>query len=215
MPPIPALAAVARKSPQLDHAGESHSYAVDSDAVDSDVGDSDLAHSRCGERCAVMSSSCGDGEGYGLRAPSPSPFFAPGCADLLHEFSDLLAVVLRNAQRLQWMLPRYSRMKRTVVEIARGAQRSAELLEQLRRRGVVAAEAETNSTQAVAAAACRPAWPGSVQDTGEDDDFDDVARGQVPKCAPRGSDLTAQCDTCTSDGFPKRDDIDRCQLSRR
>jgi len=173
MPPIPALAAVARKSPQLDHAAESHSDAVDSDAGDSYPGDSDLAHSRCGERCAVMSSSCGDGEGYGLRAPSPSPFFAPGCADLLHEFSDLLAVVLRNTQRLQWMLPRYSRMKRTVVEIARGAQRSAELLEQLR------------------------------------------PRGQVPKCAPRGSDLTAQCDTCTSDGFPKRDDIDRCQLSRR
>lgn len=203
---LPVSVAAARESACTDLA-----------ANNSCVSDCDLAHDRCGERCAVMASSCGDGEGHVLRATCPSPFFAAECADRLHELSDLLAVVLLNTQRLQWMLPRYSRLKRTVVEVARSAQRSNELLKQWRRRCVGAGQPEQiDSAQPVAPASSLSSWPKSVIDPVEDGGFNSVVSEQLLECAPSaGFDLTAGCDTCTSEGFPKRDDMDGRQFSRR
>lgn len=177
------------------------------------VNDSDLAHDRCSQACAVMASSCGDGEGLVLRAARPSPFLAADCTDLLHELSNLLAVVLRNAQMLEWKLPRYSRLKRTALEVARSAQRSDELLRQLRRRcGVVGEAVETANEQPVPVSPLSP-WPGTVMESVDDCVLDAVAL-EPQKHAPSAFDLTAGCDPCTSGAFPKRDDMGRRQISR-
>jgi hypothetical protein len=181
----------------------------------SPIADAGLAHSQCGERCAVMASSCGDGGGHDLRAACPSPFFAAGCADLLQELSNLQTTVLLNTQRLQWMLPRYSRLKRTVVDVARSAQRSNELLKQLQRRCVAGQSPQSDSVQAGAPASRQSSWPSLLLDPAEKGGSDGVSTTRSLERAPSpGFDLTAGCDTRTSDVFPKRNDMDGRQLSR-
>ncbi len=79
----------------------------------------------------VMSSSCGDGEGHAGETACPSHFPCNGCADVLHELSNVMTGVLTNAQVLGWKLPPYSHLKRSVREVERNAQRGGELLKRL------------------------------------------------------------------------------------
>jgi hypothetical protein len=89
-----------------------------------------------GEPCIAESSSCGDCEGHVPveETACPSPFRCGECSDVLHELSNVMTGVLTNAQLLGWKLPPYSHLKRSVRELERGAQRSAELMKRLRER---------------------------------------------------------------------------------
>ena len=63
-----------------------------------------------------------------------SPLAAEYCIELLHDLNNAFAVVLMNAQALDGKLPSYSRSKRYIHEIERGAQRGAALLKRLLER---------------------------------------------------------------------------------
>src|SRR5271165_4132518 len=81
----------------------------------------------------AKSSSCGDREGRVSDMARPLPG-AEGPPELLHELSNLMTTVLLNAQMLEWKLPPYSHLKRPVHEVARNAQRAAELMRRLQQR---------------------------------------------------------------------------------
>ncbi len=81
-----------------------------------------------------VTSSCGDSEGRVSETASPSPRPADDCSQLVHELSNLMSGVLLNAQMLEWKLPPYSHLKRPIREVARNAQRAAELMKRLQRR---------------------------------------------------------------------------------
>ena len=81
-----------------------------------------------------MSSSCGDGEGHAGNKACPSYFACSGCAEVLHELSNVMTGVLTNAQVMGWKLPPYSHLKRSVREVERNAQRGGELLKRLMSR---------------------------------------------------------------------------------
>ena len=81
-----------------------------------------------------VTSSCGDGEGHASDTACPSPRLAEECSQLLHELSNLMSGVLLNAQMLEWKLPPYSHLKRPIREVARNAQRAAELMRRLQQR---------------------------------------------------------------------------------
>jgi hypothetical protein len=51
---------------------------------------------------------------------------------LLHDLNNVLVTILLNAQVVGWKLPSYSRLKRNVHEIERGAQRGAVMVSRLR-----------------------------------------------------------------------------------
>ena len=51
---------------------------------------------------------------------------------LLHDLNNVLVAILLNAQIVEWKLPSYSRLKRNVHEIERGAQRGAFIVSKLR-----------------------------------------------------------------------------------
>jgi len=63
-----------------------------------------------------------------------SPLAAGYCIELLHDVNNTFAAVLMNAQALDGKLPSYSRSKRYIHEIERGAQRGAALLKRLLER---------------------------------------------------------------------------------
>jgi len=128
----------------------------------------------------VMVSSCGDREGRVSLSACPSQLPRAGCAELVHELSNLVTAVLLNAQMLEWKLPPYSHIKRPIREMARNAQRASELLRRLTGR-------------------CAGAGQGLSAPVG--------GAGRDGGSAHRASvDLTAECDPCTSSVFPKRDD---------
>lgn len=56
------------------------------------------------------------------------------CEELLHQLANVLTGVLMNAQVLEWKLPPYSHLKRSVRELERNAQRGSEMLRRLTRR---------------------------------------------------------------------------------
>ncbi len=152
--------------------------------------------------CEAMASSCGDSEGHvsGMACPSQLPL--EGCADLLHELSNLITGVLLNAQMLEWKLPPYSHLKRPVREVARNAQRGSELMKRLQRRCADAgqrAQASGESQAAGAGHGTKLSWPG----TGPASTADDGVEGALPQ---QVFDLTRSCDPRTGDVFPKRDD---------
>jgi hypothetical protein len=75
-----------------------------------------------------------------VRATSwPSPLATESWVELLHDLNNTFAAVLTNAQVLDGKLPSYSRSKRYIHEIERGAQRGTALLKRLLER--LAAEA--------------------------------------------------------------------------
>jgi hypothetical protein len=63
--------------------------------------------------------------------PRSSRAFSDDRADLAHELANTITAVLINVQVLKWKLPRYSRLKRSLREIERNAQRGAELMKRL------------------------------------------------------------------------------------
>jgi hypothetical protein len=75
----------------------------------------------------VKVSSIGEGEeGEAARSLSSRTV-----CDTMHELANSTGALLMNAQLLEWRRPPYSRLKRTVREIERHAQRSAALLKRL------------------------------------------------------------------------------------
>jgi hypothetical protein len=84
--------------------------------------------------CERVTSSCGDSEGHVSDTACPSRQTAEDCSLWLHELSNLMSGVLLNAQMLEWKLPPYSHLKRPIREVARNAQRAAELMKRLQRR---------------------------------------------------------------------------------
>jgi signal transduction histidine kinase len=63
-----------------------------------------------------------------------SPLATEPCIELLHDLNHAFAAVLMNAQVLDGKLPSYSRSKRYIHEIERGAQRGSALLKRLLNR---------------------------------------------------------------------------------
>ena len=59
------------------------------------------------------------------------PLAVESCIELLHDLNHTFAAVLLNAQVLDGKLPSYSRSKRYIHEIERGAQRGTALLKRL------------------------------------------------------------------------------------
>lgn len=66
---------------------------------------------------------------------------------LLHDLNNVLVAILLNAQVVEWKLPSYSRLKRNVHEIERGAQRGAVIVSRL--RGMQNAEVEQNGRDVI------------------------------------------------------------------
>jgi len=54
------------------------------------------------------------------------------CRDILHGLNNALVSILLNAQVIGWKLPSYSRLKRSVHEVERSAQRGGLLVQRLR-----------------------------------------------------------------------------------
>ena len=143
--------------------------------------------------CAAMASSCGDSEGCAEHLACPSQLSAGGCSELLNEISNLMTGVLLNAQALEWKLPPYSHLKRPVRGLARSAQRTSELMKTLLRHCTQAGEMPyscgcSNTTSPAAVQAASAIGPHGMPG--------------LP------TDLTSECDTRTSEVFPKRDDSD-------
>jgi hypothetical protein len=155
--------------------------------------EAEIVVSQCesGSQREAMVSSCGDSKGRVPEMARPLRLQCSDCEDLLHELSNVVTGVLMNAQVLEWKLPPYSHLKRSVREVERNAQRGGELLKRLMRR-LARVEAKSGSAGAgdeeiEAAPTCVP--------------------GDVPrKAAAAGLDLTGDCDPRTSGVFPKRDD---------
>ncbi len=151
-----------------------------------------LKASEGGRQREAMGSSCGDSKGRVPEMARPLRLQCSDCEDLLHELSNVVTGVLMNAQVLEWKLPPYSHLKRSIREVERNAQRGGELLKRLMRR-LARVEAKIGS--------------GDVPD-------DEIE--STPTCEPGGltrkrigdssSDLTGDCDPRTSGVFPKRDD---------
>jgi hypothetical protein len=95
----------------------------------------------------ISDSSCGSDQAFSvLQSKGPlrsageneSERFPHGvdqeCAEQLHELNNVLVSVLLNTQVMEWKLPSYSRLKRNLHEVQRGAQRGGELVKRLLRR---------------------------------------------------------------------------------
>jgi hypothetical protein len=78
--------------------------------------------------------SCGDSKGDFPENARSLRLQCRDCEELLHQLANILTGVLMNAQVLEWKLPPYSHLKRSVRELERNAQRSSEMLKRLTRR---------------------------------------------------------------------------------
>ena len=145
-----------------------------------------------GRQCEEIASSCGGSKGGAAETARPLRLQCADCEGLLHELSNVITGVLMNAQVLEWKLPPYSHLKRSVREVERNAQRGGELLKRLMRR-LANGEAEAPSAEPPGdrAEAVRVAVSGELSREG-------IGEGPL--------NLTSDCDPCTSGFFPKRDD---------
>lgn len=80
---------------------------------------------------ARASSSCGDGKGRVAEAVRPLRLQCGDCEQLLHQLSNVITPILVHAQMLEWKLPPYSHLKRTVRELERNSRRAGELVKAL------------------------------------------------------------------------------------
>jgi hypothetical protein len=134
----------------------------------------------------AVASSCGDQSGRVARAARPFFLQCSDCEEILHDLANVVTGVLMNAQVLEWKLPPYSHLKRSVRELERNAQRGGELLKRLQRR---LAKAGVQGHEAVEP---EPAF---------------AAKGYSPQRVDlEPAELTGDCEPCTSGFFPKRDD---------
>jgi hypothetical protein len=83
---------------------------------------------------AMASSSCGDRKGRVPEMARPLRLQCRDCEELLHQLSNVITPILMHAQMLEWKLPPYSHLKRSVRELERNARRGSELLKALMRR---------------------------------------------------------------------------------
>lgn len=83
---------------------------------------------------AIASSSCGDSKGCVPEMARPLRLQCRDCEELLHQLSNVITPILMHAQMLEWKLPPYSHLKRSVRELERNARRGSELLKALMRR---------------------------------------------------------------------------------
>ncbi|MFZ0313548.1 MAG: hypothetical protein WAL85_12650 [Candidatus Korobacteraceae bacterium] len=143
----------------------------------------------------AMGSSCGDSKGRAPEIARPLRLQCSDCEVLLHELSNVVTGVLMNAQVLEWKLPPYSHLKRSVREVERNAQRGGELLKQLMRRLV---PGEANGEAAGGWGTAIGAVPSGVSRK--------LTGAGMGATLP---DLTVDCDPRTSGVFPKRDDGDK------
>lgn len=72
-----------------------------------------------------------DAEGVQEQQMQPLPFTRAACIEVLHDLNNAFAGVLLNAQVLDCKLPSYSRSKRYIHEIERGALRGNVLVKRL------------------------------------------------------------------------------------
>jgi len=151
----------------------------------------DLNPCESGRQREALDSSCGDSKGRVPEMARPLRLQCSDCEELLHELSNVVTGVLMNAQVMEWKLPPYSHLKRSVREVERNAQRGGELLKRLMRR-LARVEAKTASADA----------PGEEIGAVEACELGDLTR----RPAAAGPDLTGDCDPRTSGVFPKRDD---------
>jgi hypothetical protein len=79
-------------------------------------------------------SSCGDDKGRVAETARPLRLQCHDCEELLHQLSNVITPILMHAQILEWKLPPYSHLKRSVRELERNARRGSELLKSLVRR---------------------------------------------------------------------------------
>lgn len=164
-------------------------------------------------------SSCGDSEGYASGAACPSQLRSSGGDDLLHKLSNLITGILLNAQMLEWKLPSYSHLKRSVREVERNAQRSAEILKHLIRH---CSDAEALSSELALTPADESRDPAGSSPNGGVPVACACHPGEALQVATKQDhdnsqdDLTLACDGCTSSVVPKRDDgKERLEISRR
>lgn len=134
----------------------------------------------------AIASPCGDHKGRVAESARPSPLQCGDCAEVLHELSNVITGVLLNAQVLEWKLPPYSHLKRSVREVERNAQRGSELIKRLQRRLV---HLGGNGPEAV------PTRSGSG-----------LRKAPQQASEMEAAKLTNDCEPCTSGFFPKRDD---------
>jgi len=151
-----------------------------------------LSPGESGWQCEAMASSCGGSKGGVAETARPLRLQCGDCEELLHELSNVITGVLMNAQVLEWKLPAYSHLKRSVREVERNAQRGGELLKRLMRR-LATGKAETPSADL----ASDKVEAIEAVVSGE------LTRGPIGERPPH---LTGDCDPCTSGFFPKRDD---------
>jgi hypothetical protein len=91
-----------------------------------------LALNIAGKRLQIMA---GKSEKSGVVAEvetdRPLRLQCSDCQEQLHELCNILTGVLMQAQVLDWKLPPYSHLKRSVRQLARDAHRGSELLKRL------------------------------------------------------------------------------------
>ncbi len=166
-------------------------YFVDELRGTSVAAEIDLNPCEIGRQGEATGSSCGDSKGRVPEMARPLRLQCSDCEELLHELSNVMTGVLMNAHVLEWKLPPYSHLKRSVREVERNAQRGGELLKRLMRRlarvGAKSGSAEESGEEIGAVETCAPG---------------DLTR----RSAAAGPDLTGDCDPRTSGVFPKRDD---------
>jgi len=172
-----------------------------------------LIPGRRGRQRQSVASSCGS-EGDALVTAYPSQRrCSTQCADALHELSNVLTGVLVNAQMLQWKLPPYSHLKRSVREVERNAQRGSELLRRLVRRlaeqdaapvpKAALEEASADGGEQPLVPRLVEGAPGAAVSAPAKTQPGDTSPASSPDGAVH---LTSDCDPCTSSFFPKRDD---------
>ncbi len=153
----------------------------------------------------VKVSSIGDGEdGEAERSVS----LKTG-RDTMHELANSMGALLMNAQLLGWRLPPYSRLKRSVREIERHAQRSAALLKLLLREFEIKRAAQ----EVCGRVPCGRGTMAAV--TGQGLEATEPGPAKLPAPEPSSvapnpglcfpTELTSMCDPCTSDLFPKEE----------
>ncbi len=151
-----------------------------------------LKPSEAGRQREAMGSSCGDSKGRVPEMARPLRLQCSDCEELLHELSNVVTGVLMNAQVLEWKLPPYSHLKRSIREVERNAQRGSELLKRLMRR-LARVEAKSEGE----------GMSGEEIEAVQTCVSSELTRKRIGETS---ADLTGDCDPRTSGVFPKRDD---------
>jgi len=178
---IPMVFSKKHCRPPMKTSGRKSGYLTSAEAAGKASMPETSSNSHSDRHGEAVASSCEGSKGRVPEAGRPLLLQCDDCSDVLHELSNAMSGVLLNAQMLGWKLPPYSHLKRSVREIERNAQRGAELLKRWQRRLMNVESGRRGLTDSV------PLQSGRQR-------LDHPAN------------LTSDCEPCTSDFFPKRDD---------